>query len=40
VTARRGELLRPDVELTYEKLASMGFDPEAAVALALERAHE
>jgi hypothetical protein len=34
----RGELLRPDVDLSYERIASMGFDPEASVALALELA--
>jgi hypothetical protein len=32
----RGTLLQPDVELTYEYLASTGFDPNAAVRLALE----
>jgi len=32
----RGELLRPDVELTYERLSALGFDPNASVLLALE----
>lgn len=31
-----GELLRPDRELRYQELAAMGFDPHAAVLLALE----
>lgn len=33
---KRGQLLEPDVELTYETLAAMAFDPNAAVALALQ----
>jgi len=32
----RGNLLRPDVELTYDYLARLGFDPNASVRLALE----
>jgi hypothetical protein len=32
----RGTVLRPDVELTYDYLRSTGFDPNAAVLLALE----
>jgi hypothetical protein len=32
----RGEILRPQVELTYDRLASMGFDPNASVLVALE----
>ncbi|MDD5310026.1 MAG: S41 family peptidase [Deltaproteobacteria bacterium] len=32
----RGEMLRPEVELTYEKLVALAFDPNASVILALE----
>lgn len=32
----RGKMLRPDYELTYDKLAAYGFDPNAEILLALE----
>lgn len=34
--AEVGSLLRPDVELTYQQLVTMNFDPNAAVRLARE----
>jgi len=34
----KGRVLRPQVELTYEKLASLAFDPNATLILALEAA--
>ena len=37
---KTGELLSPDVELTYEAWAALGFDPDAAVTLALSRRAE
>ena len=33
----KGRVLRPEVELTYQKLASCGFDPNAEVILALDK---
>jgi len=32
----KGRVLRPNYELTYDKLASYGFDPNAEILLALE----
>lgn len=36
----KGEMLKPDIELTYEKLASYNFDPNAEILLALEAAQQ